>query len=221
MGMAIGWRTVLAALCLMAAPVMAGSRVELRGLMGDRALVAVAGGPARMLRAGDRYGDLRLVEIKADSVVIEQGGRRSVVRLGSQVTVRSDGSGNGPGDGGAVTLNADAKGHFMTVGLVNGSPVNFLVDTGASAVALPRSVAEQAGVRLDSGQRAMIHTANGKAPAWRVILNSVQVGGIRLHMVEAVVVDDGQLPVNLLGMSFLNRTDMRRAGDVMTLVQRY
>jgi aspartyl protease family protein len=95
------------------------------------------------------------------------------------------------------------------------------VDTGASVVALPRSVAESAGVQLDSGQRAMIHTANGKAPAWRVMLNSVQVGGIRQHLVEAVVVEDGQLPVNLLGMSFLNRTDMRRDGDIMTLVQRY
>lgn len=199
----------------------AGSGVELRGVMGERALMAVAGGPARLLRVGDRYGDFRLVEIRADSVLIEQAGRRSEVKLGSQVTVRPASPEGGRGEGGTVTLNADARGHFTTVGLVNGSPVNFLVDTGASAVALPRSVAEQAGVRLDNGQRAMIHTANGKAAAWRVMLNSVQVGGIRLHMVEAVVVEDGQLPVNLLGMSFLNRTNMRREGDVMTLVQRY
>lgn len=172
-----------------------------------------------MLRAGERYGEVRILEIRADGVLVEQGGRRSVVKLGSQVTARSPASAGG--EGGRVTLTADGKGHFTTVGLVNGTPVNFLVDTGASVVALPRSVAESAGVQLDSGQRAMIHTANGKAPAWRVMLNSVQVGGIRQHLVEAVVVEDGQLPVNLLGMSFLNRTDMRRDGDIMTLVQRY
>lgn len=213
---------ISAALCLTSLAVtgQAIAGVTVQGLMADRALVSVDGGPARMLRVGDRYGDVRLVEIRSGAIVVEQAGRRAVVNLGGPLTVRGS-SAKDMADEGRVTITADGKGHFSTVGSINGTPVTFLVDTGASVVALPRSLAIQAGVRLDDGQRVLIHTANGKSPAWRTLLNSVQVGGIRIHMVEAVVVENTQLPVALLGMSFLNRTDMRREGDLLTLVQRY
>lgn len=199
---------------------LAATGVTVQGIMADRALVSVDGGPARMLRVGDRYGAVRLVEIRSGAVVVEQAGLRREVSLGGTLTVRGT-PGKDAETAGKVSITADGKGHFTTVGAINGTPATFLVDTGASVVALPRSLAVQAGVRLDDNQRGLIHTANGKSPAWRVMLNSVQVGGIRLHMVEAVVVADNQLPVNLLGMSFLNRTDMRREGDLLTLVQRY
>lgn len=205
---------------LLAAMVHAGQGVALLGIMGERALLSVDGGPGRMLRVGERDGAVRLLEIRSAGVVVEQGGRRSEVLLGGSVTVR-DAAREPRGDTGRASITADAQGHFTAVGTVNNAPVRFLVDTGASVVALSRSLAMQAGVRLDDGQRALIHTANGMSPAWRVTLNSVQVGDIRLHMVDAVVVEDNQLPLSLLGMSFMNRTDMRREGDLLTLIQRY
>jgi aspartyl protease family protein len=213
----------LAALCLsgLAKMAAAATGVSVQAIMADRALVSVDGGPARLMQLGERQGALRLVEIRPSSVVVEQAGKRSEVGLGSRVTVRGGASGKPNGAAGRATLTADGKGHFAAAGSINGAPATLLVDTGASVVALPRSLAAQAGVRFDAAQRALIHTANGQTPAWRVLLNSVEVGGIRLHMVEAVVVEDKQLPVALLGMSFLNRTDMRREGDLLTLVQRY
>jgi aspartyl protease family protein len=88
-------------------------------------------------------------------------------------------------------------------------------------VTLPKSVARQAGVDFRNAKPTMISTANGVAPAQRVTLNSVRLGGIRANLVEALVVDDQSLPVALLGMTFLNRTDMNRQGDSLTLKQRY
>jgi aspartyl protease family protein len=66
-----------------------------------------------------------------------------------------------------------------------------------------------------------VQTANGSATAWRVILDSVSVGGITAYNVEAVVAQAQGLDVALLGMSFLNRTEMRRDGAYMTLTKRY
>jgi aspartyl protease family protein len=66
----------------------------------------------------------------------------------------------------------------------------------------------------------MINTANGAAPAYAVQLDRVRIGAIELNNVEAVVVEAG-LPIALLGMSFLNRVEMRRDGEAMTLIRRF
>jgi aspartyl protease family protein len=77
------------------------------------------------------------------------------------------------------------------------------------------------GVDYRRGQPGRIQTANGAAPAWRVTLDSVTVGDITAYNVEAVVSQAQGLDVALLGMSFLNRTEMRRDGAYMTLTKRY
>jgi aspartyl protease family protein len=96
-----------------------------------------------------------------------------------------------------------------------------VVDTGASLVTLPKSLASRAGVHLDQARQTRVATAGGAVNAWQVKLNNVAVGGIQLHMVDAVVLEDSHLPIALLGMSFLNRTNMNREGSTLTLVQRY
>jgi aspartyl protease family protein len=210
------------ALCLSGPGVTAalGADVAVQAIMGDRALIAVDGGRGRLLRPGEAHAGVRLLEIQSGKVVVELAGRKQVVPLGGRVNARATAATRAGGVDKAV-LHADGKGHFSASGAINGIPATLLVDTGASVVALPRSLALQAGVRLDDNQRALIHTANGRTPAWHAVLNSVQVGDIRLNLVEAVVVEDRQLPFPLLGMSFLNRTDMHREGDQLTLVQRY
>jgi aspartyl protease family protein len=121
---------------------------------------------------------------------------------------------------GKVTLAADTRGHFFADGAVNGVPVRFVVDTGATMVSLPRQDAQRLGLDYRHGQRGTSNTANGPVPVYMLKLDSVRVGGIELHNVDALVVDGG-LDQALLGMSFLNRVEMERDGAMMTLTQRF
>ena len=108
----------------------------------------------------------------------------------------------------------------MADGQINGGAVRFVVDTGATAIALPAGDASRLGIDYRKGQVGVTQTANGQAPAYLVRLNTVRIGGIELHNVEAIVIEQG-LPVALLGNSFLNRVEMRREGATMTLTRRY
>ena len=113
------------------------------------------------------------------------------------------------------------QGHFRSDGQINGRTVSFTVDTGATLIALPSSEATRIGIDYQRGQQIMMRTANGTAGGYLVKLDTVSLGSVTLHGVDAVVVDGGGLSFPLLGMSFLNRMDMKREGDVMTLTRRY
>ncbi len=106
---------------------------------------------------------------------------------------------------GPAAVRKAADGHFWANAQVNGQPVRFLVDTGATAVALTPADAERLGFRpfdLDYGRRVI--TAGGASRAAAVTLSSVSVDGARLEDVDALVVERG-LDVSLLGMSYLGR----------------
>jgi aspartyl protease family protein len=124
------------------------------------------------------------------------------------------------GGSGSVTLKADARGHFVADGQVNGGTVRFLVDTGATTIALPAADAKRLGIDYLKGERGMVQTANGTAPAYRVKLDTVRLGDITINGVEGVVLEGG-LQTALLGMSFLNRTEMKRDGETMVLTKRF
>jgi aspartyl protease family protein len=105
-----------------------------------------------------------------------------------------------------MTVRADARGHFQVEGSVDGRRLDFLVDTGASVVALRERDAARLGIH--PGQRdytASVSTANGTIKAAPVQINSLEIGGIRVHGVRAMVLPDTALSDNLLGMSFLSR----------------
>ena len=98
--------------------------------------------------------------------------------------------------------------------------MRFLVDTGATVIALPASEARRLGIDYRAGKRGMVQTANGPASVYSVKLDSVKVGAIELTLVDAMVIEQG-LETPLLGMSFLNRVEMRRDGQTMTLIRRF
>lgn len=111
-----------------------------------------------------------------------------------------------PPNGPSVTLRQNAAGHFQVAARVDGQRVDFLLDTGASLIALRASVAARLGIRPSEHEyRAKIHTANGVGRAAPVRLRQVEVGGIVVRDVPAYVLPDQALDVNLLGMTFLSR----------------
>src|SRR5262249_26251483 len=125
----------------------------------------------------------------------------------------------GAPSGGTVMLSADSGGQFFASGSVNGRPVRFVVDTGATLTTLSRADAQRVGVDYRRGTPARSMTANGVASGWRVSLDSVRVGDATVRNVDAMVIDSN-LPFALLGMSFLGRFDMQRQGQTLVLRRR-
>lgn len=121
--------------------------------------------------------------------------------------------------GDRVALTADARGHFVTAGSIEGKPVQFMVDTGATVVAIGQGEADRMRLDYKNGQPVRMATANGTTQGWLVKLRNVRIGDVTVYDVDAVITP-AAMPAVLLGNSFLNRFNMRRDGDQMTLVKR-
>ncbi len=205
----------MAWLLLLPAGAASAASVGVVGLFRDKAMVSIDGSRPRMIAAGQSVQGVKLLSANSDSAVFEIDGKLRTLAMG-----QSFASPTGGGAKPSVTLSADPSGHFIARGAINGASVMFLLDTGASSVTLPASEARRMGIDYKSGQMMGASTANGVIPAWRVVFNTVRVGDINLHQVEGLVVESS-MPAALLGMSFLNRMDMRREGQNMTLTLRY
>ena len=188
------------------------------GLFGGKAVLIINGGKPRTLSVGETADGVKLVSANSETAVIEVEGRRQTLGMGHATRIGGSTAGSGTGD---VTLKADARGHFFATGSINGGSVRFLVDTGASSIALSVEEARRLGVNYLNGVPGRVSTANGLANAYRVKFDTVRIGDITLNNVDGVVVDGMGLNVALLGMSFLNRTQMKRDGDTLILTRRY
>jgi aspartyl protease family protein len=190
--------------------------IALVGVIGDKAAVLAAdGGEPKTVKVGQKWSGATVISVERDRATVEIDGKRRVLMIGQHHRAAVVGSGRA-----SVTLAADVRGHFFAEGAINGNPVRFLVDTGATAVALPAREALRLGIDYRKGERSLSSTANGLVPFYRVRLDTVTLGPIELTGVEAGVVEGG-LDMVLLGMSFLNRLEMKRDGQVMTLTRRF
>ena len=193
------------------------TEVSLVGLYGTKALVVVNGSKPFSIAVGTATPDgVKLLSIEGAAAHFEIDGRKRRLAVGEHsVSAGSDGR-----EAASVTLTADSGGHFSTIGTINGTTVRFLVDTGATLISMGKTDAVRANVDYQKGSPAMSMTANGPTRIWKVTLNSVRVGDVTLNQVDGAV-HEQDLPVVLLGMSFLNRMEMKREGQSMTLKKRY
>ena len=187
------------------------------GTIGNRAILMVDGGAPRTLAAGEKLGNVKLVSVQGDQAVVEVGGQRSTLRMDQPASV---GGGGGGGRGDRIVLPANSGGHFLTLGSINGRSVNFMVDTGATLVAISAADALRIGLEYKKARPVQVNTANGVAQAFRVRLNSVRIGDVEVYDVDALV-SEQPMPYVLLGNSFINRFSMQREGDQMVLQKRY
>jgi|SRR4051812_10701146 aspartyl protease family protein len=207
--------SLLAGGCLAAACASA-AEVALIGMIGDKAAVlAIDGGDPKTVKVGQKWKDVLVISVEKDRATVEIDGKKRVLVQGQHYRGTAAVS-----DRQKVTLAADTSGHFMSEGSINGVPIRFLVDTGASTIALPARDARRMGIDYRKGQVGISQTANGPVQIFVVRLDTVRLGSIELANVEAVVIESG-LNVALLGMSFLNRVEMQRDGQTMTLIRRF
>ncbi len=195
--------------------------VNLNGIVGNKALLVIDSGKPRWLAVGESSPQgIKLISISGDTVVVEAGGKRESLKMGESHRLNAGAAAAAAG-GRSVKLNPDGRGHFVTVGQINGQTVRFLVDTGASFISLSSSEARRLGINYLAGERAAVSTANGVVRSYKVKLDEVRVGDVTLNNVDGMVHADDSLPVILLGMSFLNRMDMSRDGEQMVLKKRF
>ncbi len=206
---------LLAACPLLIVNTALAADISVVGLFPNKAVLVVDGSSPKTYPVGATIAEgVRLISADNSSATIETNGKRQTIALGEHVTR------NAPSGRASVTLQADGQGHYMVQGQINGGSVRMLLDTGATMIALPASDAVRLGIDYKKGRIAYMNTANGVVPTYHVKLNTVKVGDIEINQVDAVIQEQG-LPFILLGMSFLNRTEMRREGEQMVLTKRF
>ncbi len=212
-------RPHLLLLLLAAAASASGQTVTLNGSMGTRHALLVIDGQAKVVQVGATVQGVRLISLSATQAEVDVGGQRRQLLAGGQVRVGSGAAGTGAGGGREIVLSAGSGGHFTTHGQINGQSVSFLVDTGATTVALGQADADRLGINYKSAPRSYASTANGNILISAVVLSSVRVGDVEVANVEAVVMPSA-MPHVLLGNSFLTRFQMKRDNDTLHLTKR-
>jgi aspartyl protease family protein len=191
--------------------------VALSGVLGSKALLVVNGGAPKALAAGEMHLGVKLVSVNGEQATIDIKGQRSTMRVGDSPV--SIGTQRDTSSSNKIVLPLASGGHFFAQGLVNGKPIQFMVDTGATTVALGTEDAKRMGIDYQKGRPVRMGTANGVAQGWLVKLNSVKIGDVEVYEVEAIV--GPNMPYALLGNSFLSRFSMNRTSDQMVLERRY
>ncbi len=201
-------------------PLASAQTVGLSGMLGGKALIIVDGGAPKAVAAGSSHMGVKIVSTQGDEAVVEIAGKQHRLRVGDAPASVGSSAGNAAPSGNRIVLAAGGGGHFFTLGQINGKSTQMVVDTGATSVAMSVAEAQRLGVEYKSGQPIQMSTANGVIQGWIVKLNSVRVGDVMVHGVEAAV-SAGSMPYVLLGNSFLTRFQMTRNNDQMVLERRY
>lgn len=208
----------IAAICL-AAPlaVSAETLVQVVGLFPNAAVISV-NGQRKLVKAGQAGpGGVQVISADSRGAVLRVEGVERSYSLSRDYSATT-GEAAAPAQ---VSIAKGIGGHYWVAGSIAGRTVQFLVDTGATAVAMNESAAKRLGIDYRVvGQRIAVNTASGTAQAWRVKLDSVKIGGIEVLGVEAAVIE-GQAPTEvLLGMSFLNRISWREEQGMLQLTSK-
>jgi len=206
----------IALLLLFLCGAAAAANVALIGVIGDKAAVlAIDGGDPKTVKVGQKWSGVTIVSVERTQATVEIDGKRRVLQIGQHYRAAAPVINRQ-----SATLAADPRGHFVAEGTINGKSIRFLVDTGATTVAVPGYEAQRLGIDYLKGERAFSRTAGGLVEVFRVRFDSVKVGDIELANIEGIVIENG-LEITLLGMSFLNRVEMQRAGQTMMLFRRF
>lgn len=187
--------------------------VLLSGVLGHKALLVIDGGAPRALGVGQELQGVRVIAVEPDRAQVQVGTQQRTLYLG-EAPVRV-----GPAPGRRVVLQPDSRGHFIERGSINGKAVQFMVDTGASTIAISRTDADRMGLNYKNGAHVQIGTANGTTQGWRVKLESVRLGEVEVSGLDAVITPQA-MPFVLLGNNFLSTFHMTRTGEQMVLERR-
>jgi len=208
--------TLICLALLLVANVTAGDvTVKVIALFTDKALLQVDG-EQKVVSKGETFSGVFLQSASGRGAVVVIDGETRKLGLNQSI------AGNfKKREVVKLRITPDARGMYFTKGRINGKSTGFLVDTGATNVTLSGRKAKSLNIDFKKGVSTRAQTASAVVRAWQVRLDTVEVGGIRLNNVEAIVID-GEHPFEvLLGNSFLRHTRMEQAGSVLEISKRF
>jgi len=186
------------------------------GLFSDQAVVEI-NNKQRLLKVGKTSPEgVTLISANSRGAVLEKDGVKESYELGSRISTNF-----APPVAQKVVSLWPTNGMYTTTGSVNGYSVDFIVDTGASAIALNAETATRLDLDYLKGKKVGVRTASGIETAYHVMLDEVQIGEIKLHNIRAMVLDGKQPERALLGMSFLSELHMERKDERMDLKKKF
>ena len=199
----------------------AATQINVVGLFGNKAVVIINNGKPQTMAVGQTTIEgVKLLSANSSKASFLVEGKQRALGLGQAANVASLVT-NSTTHVNSVTLFADSAGHFVSQGQVNGKALKFLVDTGATFVALNSGDAQYVGIDYKRGQMGRVAKANGLAQAYHVTIDNIKIGGLSLSNVDAVIIEGGSPPVVLFGMTALSRLSMKNDGSSMTLTKKY
>jgi aspartyl protease family protein len=198
---------------------IANDTIVVNGLFKNKAVLLINGKQHILSIGKPGPNGIELLAIEGVTVTLNINGNTQKYKLGDSTAITTNYKQNKEQE---VLVALNTLGQFLTVGAINKQPVQFLVDTGATSVALNSMHAKQLGLDYrNKGTPTMIATASGTSVAYRIMLDEISIGEIRLHHIEAVVIE-GNYPVHvLLGMSFLGNLDIHREGQIMKIKKKW
>ena len=214
----INKRVLICLTALLTAPALAATQLNVVGLFNGKAVVAINGSAPQTISAGQTKSGVKLISADSESATFLVEGKQQTLKMGQAASVAGA---SGPANNSPVSLYADQAGHFFGNLSINGASLKYVVDTGATTVALNSGDAKFAKIDYEKGERITMSTANGEVSAYLVKLNTLKIGTIILNNVEATVNEGGSPSVVLLGMTALNHLDMKRDNSIMTLSKKY
>ena len=190
--------------------------IQVQGLFSKKVVVLIDG-QRHIVAVGKVSPEgVKVVSVDSNGAVLEVEGQRKHYDLGSTVITTFSRP-----EKQQEKVFKNSGGMYMTYGNINGRSVQFLIDTGASAIAMNTTQAKHLGIGYDKyGTPSSVSTASGYTKAYRVHLKSVSVGDITQTNVEAFVIDGDHPGPILLGMTFLGRLSVEHSGNAMTLTQK-
>ena len=191
-------------------------KLEVQGLFSNKAVLFIDG-KRHVLAVGKTSPEgVKVVSVNGSGAVLDIDGEQKQYNLGGAISTSFE-----KRKSSKETIYVNSAGMYMTFGNINGRSARFLVDTGASVIAMNTEQAKKFGIRYDKvGIPAGVSTASGYEKAYRIRLKSVTVGSITETNVDAMVIDGNHPGPILLGMTFLGRLSIEHSGNAMTLLQK-
>lgn len=210
-------KTLSGAMGLVLATLAQGADVRVDGLFKGAAVLTINGQQVMLREGMSGPAGVRLISATSRSALVDIDGKRHEMALHAAIGGQFQEAATRQ-----VVIRKSAGDQYLVHGSINGQSVQFLVDTGATTVAMNEAEARRLGLqyRID-GQEGQVVTASGIAKSWRVTLDSVKVGEIEVPNVSAVVVQGGYPVQVLLGMTYLNHVKLQEQNSVLMLERKY
>ncbi len=211
------YKLLLLTLCLAIGATHAINNIEVVALFKDKAMINIDEQQHLLKVGGPGVLGVKLISATSKYAELEIDGKRNKYTLGNRVKASYQKQVKKK-----VLIYKDSYGVFKTTGSINGYTVDFIVDTGATSIAINSETARRLGLEYKlKGEDTFVSTASGTEHAYSMNLDRVKVGDIVLRNINAVILEGSNPTKPLLGMSFLGRLKMINEGQVLSLEEKY